>query len=630
MATPFSSNELSNLRELIEKNEWKLNGYIDNYYRYSVHKNKVILFSLKVPVPFPLKLNVPFEVLCFRISIAFKIRNLDQKTYKVILYLMKMLNQLAGQSSIEHNFLITDKEKIRLVELLNLIMPEPVKNENEKAWLNRIRISLNNKREPFKELEKKYLMSIVDAVKNLGLYPTFKNPWELRKGLPKLRTSETLFFSNNEETNMEFFILEKGYFTFYKEIEYNKFIIRSFFESYVPYLLWDLYSENPNFKLEFYVDSWIRFTRELLNSIIDSIKLGGVYQNDFIQFRPEKELESEDFEDNANNFPFSALYYESIISKELYPIQYNLLNAPPDDFEVIESITFLNDAEELFKGYKFQQASVLYEESLKIFNKHHQKKIVVLILLKLAKIASLLNQDNTALNYLKNALELSKSGDISIEHIIIIHYKLGRIYFKIKEYESAMNHFDILLKFLKNENLITENLDIEEYIGMTTLYLALINLNDNNIAEARLHFKNAFNIGSTKSQKVKLKYHLYRAKHFKDKKKYSQSLRILKMAFDGMQTQEEKNRNLIIDLLLEFSEIYVYYRKDIKKAFYYLETTNKLISKKTIAEIYRSVRWNLLMSDYYKFLDRNNENSAYYLSQSRILKAQLNNFGIKD
>ena len=193
-----------------------------------------------------------------------------------------------------------------------------------------------------------------------------------------------------------------------------------------------------------------------------------------------------------------------------------------------------------------------------------------------------------------------------------------------------MNHFNILLKFLENENLTTEDLDIDEYIGMTSLYLALINLNDNNIAEARIHFKNTFNIGNTKSQKVKLKYHLYRAKHFKDKKRYSQSLRILKMAFDGIHLQEEKNRNLIIDLLLEFSEIYVYYRKDVKKAFYYLEIANKLISKKTIAEIYRSIRYNLLRSDYYKILDRNNENSAYYLSQSRILKAQLNSFGIKD
>jgi sRNA-binding regulator protein Hfq len=33
---PFSSSELNNLREVIERNGWKIDGTIENYFRYSV------------------------------------------------------------------------------------------------------------------------------------------------------------------------------------------------------------------------------------------------------------------------------------------------------------------------------------------------------------------------------------------------------------------------------------------------------------------------------------------------------------------------------------------------------------------------------------------------------------------
>jgi hypothetical protein len=150
MSLPLSSNEINSLRQIIEQQHgWKINGYIDNYFRYSLRKNKLIIFTIKFPVTFPLKLNIPFEVAHFKISTVFKFWNLDQKTYKIIIYLMKMLKNLSNQASIEHNWLITEKEKSRLVDLLNLIIPDIIKNENEKAWINRIRISLMNKRDEF-------------------------------------------------------------------------------------------------------------------------------------------------------------------------------------------------------------------------------------------------------------------------------------------------------------------------------------------------------------------------------------------------------------------------------------------------------------------------------------------------
>ncbi|GAH83365.1 unnamed protein product [marine sediment metagenome] len=56
---PFSTTELTNLKEAIERNGFDLKGTIENYFRYSVKKDKLILFTIKFPVSLPLRLNFP-------------------------------------------------------------------------------------------------------------------------------------------------------------------------------------------------------------------------------------------------------------------------------------------------------------------------------------------------------------------------------------------------------------------------------------------------------------------------------------------------------------------------------------------------------------------------------------------
>ena len=152
---PFSSNEIKNLQEVIEKNGWKMNGVIENYFRYSLKKEKIIIFTIKFPITLPLRLNVPFEVVSFRVSIAFQIWNLNQNSFTTILYLMKALRSLAISLTLEHNFPISQKEQ-KLINLLNLIMPELIRSENENTWLNRIRTSLLNKRDKNEVFSRKY------------------------------------------------------------------------------------------------------------------------------------------------------------------------------------------------------------------------------------------------------------------------------------------------------------------------------------------------------------------------------------------------------------------------------------------------------------------------------------------
>jgi len=625
---PFSSNEIKTLREFIEKNGWKIEKHIENYFRYSIKKNKLIVFTIKFPITLPIRINIPFEVVSFQISIAFQFWNLNKDMYTNILYFMKTLRNLAISLTLEHYFPL-DGKKEQLYNLLNLVIPELIRNENESSWLNRIRISLMNKRDKLKDFSNQELKEIQESLQSLGLEPTFKIPWEIKYGIPKIRTSETIFFSDHDNQN-EFFILEKGYFTYIKDIDYEKFHLRGLFDSYTPYILKDLFSNVPEFTLELLLENWIKFTRLILNSVKEIIQVRDINQTELIKFRPNKELlyNNPDFVEDHNNFPFSALSYESLISKELFTIHNDLFNKPPSNFEVIESINQYVEAEELIKNYRFEEAANLLNEVLIIFNKNQQKKVVVSILLKLRKIAKLLNHEDTALNYLKNALGVAKSGEIPIDYIIKIHYKLGVTYYYRQEFEEALNHFKIIINFLEKEEILFEK---EEFLGLAYLYIGLILRELEKINESRIYFKKAFQIGN-RDLKVKLNYYLLRAIYYKKQGNLVLTQKFLKAGLDIVEFnfEDEEILKLLIDIILESSEFYIHYRKDPKKAHSLLKNIENHITLREISNMKRAIRWNLLMSDLYNTFSDNRDKSHFYLKQSQKLKAQLHTIGVSD
>lgn len=624
---PLSENELLNLRTAIEKNGWQIYGHVQNFFRYSVAKEKLLLFTIKLPVYLPLRINIPFEIVNFRVSMSFKFWDLNQSTNNTIFYLLKKLRDLALKISIEHNFPIKGKES-ELLDLLNALMPEPMKDENENTWINRIRISISNKRENFHEFDNSYAPRIVEILRTIGLSPAFKLPWELGRGVPKHRTTESLFFSNDEKFD-EFFILEKGFFTYFKDLEYSKFYIRSSFDSYTPYILNSIFDDS-DFRLEETLENWIKFSRMLLNSVIEIVNLGEIIQNDFLNLRPERELDSIDFELDQNNFPFTPLHYESILSKtELYPIHNDFLDSPPTNFETIESLNSYTDAEELIKNYRFDEATELLNNSLIIFNKNRQRKIVVSILLKLRKIASLLNQDQISFNYLQNALEVAKSGGVPLEYIIKIHYKLGKKYYNNQDFIDAIKHFETIIKFLEEDHSI----NMENFLGMAYLYSGLINLSQRQLSQAKTNLKMAFQL-TTNSIKVKLNYYLLRAQYYKNIGNLSQAQKLLRSGIDsvGLDFKDKKYEHIFFDLILELAEFYIHHRVDSRKALFLLKSveTRLALNIKEISGIKRAIRWNLLMCDFSDILAKDSHNSTYYYKQSQILVNQLRKIGVLD
>jgi len=623
---PFSSNELKNLHEILQKNGWKLSTSTINNFRYSLKKEKLIVLTIRFPIAFPVRINIPIEIVNFRLSIAFKIWDLNQSTNRIILYLIKMLRDLAIQVSIEHSLPLEGKETL-LVDLLNLLIPDVINEESENAWINRIRISLMTKRDEFNDGETQMIDQVINAVKNSGLTATFKLPWELKEGVPKLRTAESLFFSNDEPFD-EFFIIEKGFFTYLKDLEYSKFYMRSSFDTYTPYILFKLLNDNI-VTLENLVDNWIKFSRMMINSLIEIINLAKINQYDLMQFNFERELNSNGFEEEENCFPLTPLHYESSISKgDLYQIHIDLFNSPPSNFEVIESIQSYTEAEELIANYRFDEATELLNQSLKVFNKNRQKKIVVSILLKLYHIASTLNRDQVALNYLESALSVAKSGEVPIDYIMKTHFKLGLYYYKRNMNVEAEKHFNVIVSFLEKEE---PSINVNELLGLSYLYLGLIYQEEEQHSQAKNLFKQTLKLAES-TVKVKINYYLLRAKKFKDKENLSHSQKLLKSGIDavGIEFNEKANMNPFFDLVLELAEFYIHQRTDSRKSLYLLKKIEDRVSinVKKISGIRRAIRWNLLMSDYFDSIIKNSKNSSYYYKQAQIFINQLKKLGI--
>ncbi|MEJ2250751.1 MAG: hypothetical protein P8Y97_13995 [Candidatus Lokiarchaeota archaeon] len=620
---PFSHREIDSIKDFFESHGWKIDGTIENYFRFSIKNDNLLILSLKFPVALPFRLNIPFEVASFYVSIAFKLWHLNDNSSNVLSILLKKLRDFALNVSMEHNFPLNGKENL-LVEILNETVPERVKNENERSWINRIRVSILNKSNYFEELSTEEISEIVENLKEVGLNPTFNVPWELKKGIPKIRTSETLFFSN-EETLDEFFILEKGFYSYFKDLVYKKIYIRTSFESYTPYILRKLYQDWKALNLGGLIQNWIKFVRMLLNSTLQILNTDIIDKNLFMQFNVEKEMNDDSFIEQINNFPFSPLQYEAQISKDLYFVHNDLLNRPPVNFKVLETINHYTEAEELYKSYKFDEATKKLNEALKIFNLYKNKKMVVSVLLFLKKIALLHNQDELAINYLESALNIAKSGEIPLEYIIKIQFQLAKVHYNRKNFYKAREHFRIIKKFFEDNQ---DDSIAMEYLGTSCIYLGIISAEENQTDEAMEYFKKVYLIAE-KEIKVKLNFYLIRIIHYKRTGELKKVQKILKDALKTINFENIDNHDeLLADLLLELAEFLIHNKKDNKNALYVLRLAKDRLTSKTVKGIQKSIRWNLLMSDYQRFLEKNTKESLFYVKQSKILKVQLQKIGL--
>lgn len=621
MFTPLSNNDRKVLKELFQKKGFSNDTEVDNYFRYSISDENVITITIKKPIVLPLRLNVPFEIVSFKFSTNLKIRVIDNSTFENINYLIDKMREIGIESNLEHEFPLEGREK-NLVQILNMLIPETMINETEQKWINRIRVFILNKQSKFKEFDNKISANVNASLNNLGFIATNELPWELVKGLPNYRSNNVIFFKNID-SNDEYLVLERGFITYYNDFYFKNIFIRCQWTSYTPYILLQLYKDE-NFNLELLITSWIKFSRLMLNSIINIVESDNINKLNIQSFNFQHNLLKFD---ERSTFPLIPLNYESVVSKNLTQVEYELLSNPPSNFEEIEALDLYEKALEKFKGYKFSEAMQMLFMCMKTFNKYKQRKIVILTLLYLSDIAQNMRQYDKSTEYLENGLESCKEGGIPLPLIIKIHNNLGSNLIQMKRLSAALTHYRIVISFLEDNQ---EELENREILADTYLNVAKIHLNQDNLADGKLFFNKALNTAPD-SISIQLKYLYERAKYNMSKEKLSHAIKLLKQSYNILGQDESnaiKYKQEVLKINKLLAKIFIYNRKDVKSAQVVLNEMKKLISKETIFGIKMTMSYYKLQADFHKFLLKDVSMSKYFVDQADNVKVQLKVIGI--
>jgi tetratricopeptide (TPR) repeat protein len=360
--------------------------------------------------------------------------------------------------------------------------------------------------------------------------------------------------------------------------------------------------------------SWIRFSRMTLNPIISVLDSDFINPQEYYDINLEKFLTQEEFTDSA--IPLPAITYEKLNKYQLYvpDTQINkLLKNPPTSFEEVQVGSMYEFALAAVKKGDLQGAIQLFGKILVILNRYQQRNGVVKVLFHLADIAKDLQKYTDAISYLKNALEQCKSGEISMENIIQVHEKLGNIYLKMKQYNDAKNHFEIIIEFLTNK-------DATKYkaaILYIKLKLVRILVDLDHFKEANLLFKDIEKDGG-RFPNVITNYYLERANYSIKRNAVSSAIQLLKK---GAQVKGASKKRLGV-CHLELGKLYLYDRNSGYKARDYLEVADKLIGEDSIEDLLLKIKIYELLTDSYKKIG-DHENVKFYSQRLRQIRNVL-------
>ena len=436
---PFSFQDKNSISDLLEGMGYRKELTPVNFNRYSIVNDQIVAMTIKKPISIGVKLNIPFEVCSFNYSYYCKPRIIGNSSLEVINFIATNLLHISDNLIFEHSLPIESKKR-EFVQLLNNFMPESFTGMSERQWLTRVRVSiLNNYKKLFQDIEPVFYKELIKTLHTVGLDPTWELPPSLKDGIPKSKRGMILILSNPDGN--EYCIIEKGFLTFIRDYEQNNIRLRCFFESYTPLLLESTFKDEERVLVKDLILSWIRFIRMSFNPLVNVLDSEYIKSSEFYNITLDKLFEN-DLIDCA--IPIPALTREKLSKDLLIMPKSDLLSKPPISFDEVGAIAMYDEALKFLGNGKIQMAVQILTKLLITFNKYRQRIGVLKVLFKLAEIGSSLRKYQDSLGYLKNALEICKSGDISMELIIQTHEKIGNIYLKTKNYANAENHFKII------------------------------------------------------------------------------------------------------------------------------------------------------------------------------------------
>jgi len=612
--SPFSNSEKNSIIKLLENIGFTPKLTIENLHRYSIIKDKYIVIVSKYSVSLNFKLNIPFEIIAFQHSFLMNPKVINDTTLEIINFIATNLKYIAENLKLEHILPIEEK-KADFLNALNAFLPENFNADNERQWLSRIRISYLNKNEFFKDVNDEFYDNLSKSISSIGLEPSIDLPVCLSNGIPKFKKDLVLFYKNPIEN--EYFIIEPGFFTFLRDFEQNNIILRSFFETYTPLLFHKIFKDIEGFSIYNFILDWIKFSRICLNPHINVLNSEYILSREFYPINLISFFKTIDnFSEIAFPIPMLA---RDIGNKEdlIHPKDY-IIGKPPSTFNELKAIEYYYSTENLIEKGEYQRTNAVLADALKIFNRYRNRVGVINVLQKLAKLASELRKFNESINYLKQAIEICKTGEVPEDIIIKTQKQLGDTYVNNKQYTEALNQFKIINNFLKSTNPKSYHKDIQ----IIRLRMAKILTEIGAFKDASLIFKELLKEIQNYPD-ILAEYYLERGRYFVKKNTISNAIQVLIKA----SKIENIKPKILAQVLFELAKIYLYDRNVYSKSQEYLLAAEKLIKEKEVSDILFKINIYEALSDAFN-KSKNQSEMRFYMEQAQKLRKLLQLRGI--
>ena len=614
---PLSHAEEVSLNDLFKKLGWVSTTRLQDDFRYSANVDKICCLTARKNVTLPVRTFKPWAVVSFKSALAFQIRFLNEETYNLLNFVTANLQNVTKKAQLEHNFFLEGLEG-KLVRALEDFVPDGGSNDFEQTFSNLLRVNLLNKYSKFGDIHNTFIAELPNICKQAHIKPTFSLPWELKEGYPPFRHENSLFFTNEEQD--EYLIVEPGYLTFFHDVKVNRVLVRSFFESHSPYILLAVWKE-MDFKLADVVTAWIQFARQQLTNLTAIVEFQDFDKNLLQDINLEKKLLERGMD---AVFPLSALSLDSRMAGNIAVPDWRLLNNPPVSFDELEVVHKYQQSIQASRLGKYRDAITFSIDALKGFNRFGQKQGVLLTLLNLSYVAKKGRRLIEAEKYLRDALEICKTGEIADNIITQVQEMLGKVKLLVNQPADAIDHFEIATHFL--EARVEKEPELQAKIAKLKLKLLRGYIAAGNFTQAKLALKGALSYAKdhlknpNEFDEFMVLYYVEDALLAEKRENSSQAILALRKA--AALEKKVTNKRLLFRVHFNLARLILIHRKNGQFSLKALQKAEEILSEKKEENIPKLIQVYELMSDAYELM-KDGETARSFSKRAADLRRAL-------
>ncbi len=591
---------INEIEKILEDEGYKPNDHFTSNLRYSIIREPelTLILGAKLSIKIPILHQPPIELVSFYPSICIRPRRLDESILTMVRYLTTSFKDaMLGIDPYKYDFNI-DKYEAQISELVQNLYPnqgnfEPEALKSEKEVILTIRNNILRDYDTFENSYMKISQDVFDIYRDFHLLPTEQLPPELDEGFPRNRRNWAVIFK--KDSPEEHLLEEPGSFTYWRDFHHKNVWIRTGLESYTVNIWYEAFKDQ-DFKLNYLFYDWIIYCRGLIKKIIepilDQIQFDAGLLKSFSEIRLLKEYLSK----NGSPALFlPRIVYENLNSPEKNTSERFLFQGAPCSLEEMSAVEDFRLAELFERKGNYNRAHELLLKAKNKLRKFHHINGLIKVIFKLNDLVIKDKDYDKSVEFLNEALELSKSGQVSVVNIVNIHLSLGYSYALGNSAFDSEKHNQIVKSFLNSLPSTKQN---ENLICHMYLEFAKLNLIQNEYEEANANFKLLLK-HIKKNSPYEFLYYFERAHYYNAVKNETKHYLSLKKAI-------EIDKGPLIERIsanFELGKFYLYTKQDSEKAIDNLTKTLTMINDVDVESLKIKVKTYEIIADAYRARD---------------------------